>query len=86
MLVCLCTGATSEIVACAVARGARTCKQVAAACGAGAACGRCRHNVRAIIAADCPSDDAASTIKPSRRFDSAAPGHTPQATRWPARL
>ncbi|EUA42510.1 BFD-like [2Fe-2S] binding domain protein [Mycobacterium xenopi 4042] len=35
----------------AVARGASTSKEVAAACGAGADCGRCRHTVRAIIAA-----------------------------------
>jgi len=34
-----------------VAKGAATSKQVAAACGAGADCGRCRHTVRAMIAA-----------------------------------
>ncbi|PEG33193.1 hypothetical protein CQY20_32130 [Mycolicibacterium agri] len=51
MFVCLCTGATSEMVADVVATGAVTSKQVAAACGAGADCGRCRHTLRAIIAA-----------------------------------
>jgi bacterioferritin-associated ferredoxin len=61
MFVCLCTGATSEIVAEVVARGALTSKQVAAACGAGADCGRCRHTVRAIIAAGRPSDAAPVT-------------------------
>lgn len=86
MLVCLCTGATSEIVARVVATGARTCNQVATACGAGGVCGRCRHNVLAIIAADCPSDSAASAIKPSRRFDSGAPGYTLQETSWLAPL
>jgi bacterioferritin-associated ferredoxin len=51
MYVCLCVGVTSETVRDAVADGAATSKQVAAACGAGTACGRCRQTVRAIIAA-----------------------------------
>ncbi|MGB3481428.1 MAG: (2Fe-2S)-binding protein [Mycobacterium sp.] len=51
MYVCLCTGATSHCVADAVAKGACTSRQVAAACGAGSDCGRCRVTVRAIIAA-----------------------------------
>jgi bacterioferritin-associated ferredoxin len=50
MYVCLCVGATSQTVSDAVARGASTSKEVAAACGAGADCGRCRHTLRAIIA------------------------------------
>ncbi|MGK2870627.1 MAG: (2Fe-2S)-binding protein [Mycobacterium sp.] len=49
MFVCLCNGITSHEVADAVDRGASTTKQVAAACGAGADCGRCRRTVRAII-------------------------------------
>jgi bacterioferritin-associated ferredoxin len=49
MYVCLCAGATSATVAEAVAGGASTSKQVAAACGAGGDCGRCRRSVRAII-------------------------------------
>lgn len=51
MFVCLCTGATSHVVADAVANGACTSKQVAEACGAGTDCGRCRHTVRGIIEA-----------------------------------
>ncbi|AQA05369.1 (2Fe-2S)-binding protein [Mycobacterium sp. MS1601] len=51
MYVCLCTGATSHCVADAVSKGACTSKQVAAACGAGSDCGRCKMTVRAIIAA-----------------------------------
>ncbi|MDT5094023.1 MAG: bacterioferritin-associated ferredoxin [Mycobacterium sp.] len=51
MFVCLCTGATSHMVADVVACGARTCNEVARACGAGSDCGRCRRTVRAIIAA-----------------------------------
>ncbi|UQX09842.1 (2Fe-2S)-binding protein [Candidatus Mycobacterium methanotrophicum] len=50
MYVCLCVGATNQTVSECVARGASTSKEVAAACGAGADCGRCRHTLRAIIA------------------------------------
>ena len=49
MFVCLCNGITSHEVIEAVDCGACTTKQVAAACGAGADCGRCRRTVRAII-------------------------------------
>jgi bacterioferritin-associated ferredoxin len=42
----------------AVAAGASTSKEVAAACGAGADCGRCRCTVRGIIAAALPSTPA----------------------------
>lgn len=51
MYVCLCTGVTSKAVSDAVAAGASTCNQVAAVCGAGGDCGRCRRTVRDIIAA-----------------------------------
>lgn len=51
MYVCLCYGITNHTVAQAVAAGACTCNQVAAACFAGGECGRCRRSVRAIIAA-----------------------------------
>jgi bacterioferritin-associated ferredoxin len=51
MYVCLCVGATNQTVSDAVARGASTSKEIAAACGAGTDCGRCRHTLRAIIAA-----------------------------------
>ena len=50
MYVCLCVGATSQNVSDAVASGASTSKEVAAACGAGTDCGRCRRTLRAIIA------------------------------------
>ncbi|WP_163751064.1 (2Fe-2S)-binding protein [Mycolicibacterium helvum] len=49
MYVCLCAGATSATVREVVAGGACTSNQVAAACGAGGDCGRCRRTVRAII-------------------------------------
>ncbi|MBA4023671.1 MAG: (2Fe-2S)-binding protein [Gordonia sp.] len=51
MYVCLCQGVTSHVVEQTVADGARTSKEVAIACGAGADCGRCRKTVRAIIEA-----------------------------------
>lgn len=49
MYVCLCVGATNQMVCDAVAAGATTSKEVAAMCGAGADCGRCRCTVRDII-------------------------------------
>jgi len=55
MYVCLCRGITNEAVAGTVAAGATTCKQVAAACGAGSECGRCRRTIRSIIDAAQPS-------------------------------
>lgn len=60
MYVCLCVGATNQTVCDAVARGACTSKEVAAACGAGADCGRCRRTLRAIIAASAKFDPAPS--------------------------
>ena len=51
MFVCLCTGVTSHVVDEVVAAGASTSKEIAAACGAGGDCGRCRRTLRAIIAA-----------------------------------
>ena len=62
MYVCLCVGVTNQTVADAMAAGASTSKQVAAACGAGSECGRCRRTVRAIIAARQAS--AAATTPP----------------------
>ena len=56
MYVCLCRGVTNQAVADAVAHGALTCNAVAAVCGAGLDCGRCRRSVRAII--DAPNVDA----------------------------
>jgi bacterioferritin-associated ferredoxin len=50
MYVCLCLGVTLETVSNAVARGARTSRQVSEACGAGSECGRCRRTIRAVIA------------------------------------
>jgi len=60
MFVCLCTGATSHAVDEVVANGARTCRDITEACGAGGDCGRCRRTLRAIIEAhpevtDCKS-------------------------------
>ncbi|MGB9306011.1 MAG: bacterioferritin-associated ferredoxin [Mycobacterium sp.] len=51
MYVCLCVGVTNHTVSEIVAQGACTSKDIAAACGAGGDCGRCRRTLRAIIAA-----------------------------------
>jgi bacterioferritin-associated ferredoxin len=60
MYVCLCVGATSQTVSDCVARGASTSKEIAAACGAGADCGRCRRTLRAIVAEGAQLEAAAA--------------------------
>jgi bacterioferritin-associated ferredoxin len=60
MYVCLCVGATNQTVSDAVARGACTSKEIAAACGAGGDCGRCRRTLRAILAASTKLEPAPS--------------------------
>ena len=59
MFVCLCTGTTSHVVNEVVARGARTSREIAAACGAGGDCGRCRRTLRAMIEAHFAAIDSA---------------------------
>jgi bacterioferritin-associated ferredoxin len=49
MFVCLCNGITSQVVADAISEGASTTNQIAAACGAGADCGRCRRTLRSLL-------------------------------------
>jgi len=49
MFVCLCNGITSQAVKDAIAEGATTTNQIAAACGAGAECGRCRRTLRLLL-------------------------------------
>ncbi|HME80245.1 MAG TPA: (2Fe-2S)-binding protein [Mycobacterium sp.] len=49
MFVCLCNGITSQVVAEAISKGASTTNQIAAACGAGADCGRCRRTLRSLL-------------------------------------
>ncbi len=49
MFVCLCNGITSQAVADAIAEGASTTNQIAAVCGAGAECGRCRRTLRTLL-------------------------------------
>lgn len=68
MFVCLCTGATSQVVNEIVESGATTSKEVAEACGAGADCGRCRRTIRAIIAAHQAADGHPTAVngRPSR--------------------
>jgi bacterioferritin-associated ferredoxin len=67
MYVCLCVGVTNHTVVECVARGASTSKEVAAACGAGGDCGRCRRTLRAIIAAssNAPSSTLETALEPA---------------------
>ena len=58
MFVCLCTGTTSHVVNEVVANGARTSREIAAACGAGGDCGRCRRTLRAMIEAHIAAADS----------------------------
>ena len=51
MFVCLCNGITNQAVAEAIANGASTTNQIAAECGAGAECGRCRRTLRKLLGA-----------------------------------
>ncbi|ATA28646.1 hypothetical protein MLM_2271 [Mycobacterium lepraemurium] len=60
MYVCLCVRATNQTVSEVVARGATTSKEIAAACGAGGDCGRCRRTLRAILAASAKLETAPS--------------------------
>lgn len=60
MYVCLCVGATSQTVSEAVACGASTSKEIGAACGAGADCGRCRRTLRAIVEAGAQFETSSS--------------------------
>lgn len=61
MFVCLCMGVTSHVVDEVVAKGARTSKEIAEACGAGGDCGRCRRTLRSIIAAHQQVNESASS-------------------------
>lgn len=77
MFVCLCTGATSQVVNDVVAAGACTSKQIAEACGAGADCGRCRRTLRAIIAAHqgngCAQSNGCPVREPANASDDPEP-------------
>jgi bacterioferritin-associated ferredoxin len=58
VFVCLCNGITSQAVADAIADGASTTNQIAAVCGAGAECGRCRRTLRKLLGT--PNGDCSS--------------------------
>jgi bacterioferritin-associated ferredoxin len=60
MYVCLCVGVTNHTVCEVVAGGASTSKEIAAACGAGGDCGRCRRTLRAILATSARLETAPS--------------------------
>jgi len=60
MYVCLCLGVTNETVSRALAEGAETTGQVAATCGAGSDCGRCRRTIRSMIESTQPTGTASA--------------------------
>lgn len=64
MYVCLCRGVSSQTIIDAVRKGANTTKKVAAECGAGSDCGRCRRTVQTIIAAEMRSAHASEPAEP----------------------
>lgn len=71
MYICQCLGVTHQMVDEAVSSGARTSREVAAACGAGSDCGRCRRTVQAILAAasagiDSPAASSVAALVTSR--------------------
>lgn len=71
MYVCLCRGVTSHTVADCVAAGACTTNQVAAACGAGVDCARCRRSIRAII--DMATDGSSGCGRSASECDECVP-------------
>lgn len=57
MYVCLCAAVTSQQVIDVVKAGAATTKQVGERTGAGTVCGRCKNNIRALIASTLAEPD-----------------------------
>ena len=49
MLLCHCRGVNDQVISCAIACGAGTVEDIAAACGAGARCGGCRPAIEALL-------------------------------------
>ena len=68
MYICLCLGVTTTAVQQAIDAGARSTKQVAKACGAGSACGRCRHTIRTMIEATAPDPPSSKPDRLRRRW------------------
>jgi bacterioferritin-associated ferredoxin len=73
MYVCLCLAVTSATVQQAIEDGARSTEQVAASCGAGSVCGRCRHTIRTMLDAAAPGAASRRTDRLRRRWGR-APG------------
>jgi bacterioferritin-associated ferredoxin len=68
MYICLCLGVTSGAVQQAIQDGANSTKKVAAACGAGSVCGRCRHTVRVMLDAAAPESGKRPVERIRRRW------------------
>jgi bacterioferritin-associated ferredoxin len=51
MYACICAAVTGDRIAALAAEGARSTKEVAQRCGAGAVCGQCRNRIRGMLTA-----------------------------------
>jgi bacterioferritin-associated ferredoxin len=49
VLLCHCRAVSDRVIDCAISCGARTVDDVAAACGAGGACGGCRPGIQDLL-------------------------------------
>jgi bacterioferritin-associated ferredoxin len=54
VLLCHCRGVSDRVIDCAIACGARSVEEVAAACGAGARCGGCVPAIDQLLEARLP--------------------------------
>jgi bacterioferritin-associated ferredoxin len=71
MIVCICRAVSDRKVRLAVLGGARSLREVGAACGAGRGCGSCHEEIAGIIAAESPLA-ATDCAMPELRVASAA--------------
>jgi bacterioferritin-associated ferredoxin len=62
MFVCLCNGISDQEIRHHVRRGASSWREVARACGAGAACGDCRPSVHALVEEELRQVAASETV------------------------
>ena len=62
MLICHCRGVSDRAIRNAIRRGAKTPREVAAACGAGTSCGGCRPAVTQIVRGELAEREADAPV------------------------
>jgi bacterioferritin-associated ferredoxin len=62
MYVCICNGISDRTVRAAVAAGCRSVSQVYQSVGERPQCGKCVHQIRAMVRSGCPDDTAALSV------------------------